>query len=1792
METLNFTPIGLISSCYKEKFGIPRQPGLVSAAKAQLTLSDGFGEECIRELEEFFTYLDTDGTPVLDIKPYLPYVDAIPDAAAGYATEKPSKKMTVLMNDEIINACQEASARLGENIELLVKQLLELDPRIKERFCSRAKILFACGILLNVSVFAEELKDAKDKEPQLANTHYINNQSPQKLPASVNKLLKKYKIPTKNISVYIRDLNADSPMLELNADKLRTPASTMKLLTTYAALKELGPNYSWRTEITLTKGRCRNSHLRPKFKKNKKGIITVSGNYAAKCKQRFILRAVSKPEEHVFNAFRDFWLDLGGTLKGGLKLGRVSGKDELFHVHSSPTLGEQIRLINKWSNNVMTKQLLLTLGAKKYGAPGDQNDDADTVEAETSSAIENTKSEEKTSEKADEVKDASTANLATIDVTGVDSELKKNIELHMPVTIPECTAERGEVRQFFTTVKKHLRKASRALGYYDAEFVSGGSVVNNCWKLRLRITPGRPTKVSSIFTQVVGEGKNEKLFKEILSKPPYVKGEVLNHKKYTDFKTQLSEAAQTLGYYDAEFEQHSIKVDPTSYRASVSLVINTGKRYRYGKVTVDQKILSDKAMSKYISLKQGALFNAEDLINQQQLLQRSGYFNLIKVEVLHEEAKNFQVPVAITLTSKKRNSYKFKVGYGSDTGARVAVEMNRRYTGKSGRQLKFKAQYAEKLPEVSIQLLNPRRNPEDNSLVYSIDLKKDSNDDIESHTLSVGGTLVRKLKNGWIRSASVRAIRDKTQVDSEDETDAELLMFGVGLEKVRADSLLYPTDGWRLKLSLDTALEALLSDQDVTQLKVQAKGVKKFGTGRVLARMNLGSSLVSDFNSLPKSLRFFAGGSNSVRGYNFETLGETNDNWQSYWWQATGVSGSVLSGLHVDELSWEDGVAVVLSDIDVKVTKFDIKNDKIYAKNAKVGKLSIDLKGGTSTDVVAEDVDGELNMNQPHEIKTTGTAVFEHELLGKTNGNVNLSGTLTNYIFDGDLVLQQEQLGRGTAIVKGEGDYKRVTFNDVVLVTAHGNAEASGKVEWNPEVRWGFDVKAKNLTTNNLLPEWPAKADATLKYTGSYLDSRLENQLLVEELTGEFRGEELKAKGQITERESLVRANEFHVQLGNNKVLVNGAVTEPLNLELKVDAQSLEQISPEVSGKVEGTATIKGEYEKPEIKAKVVANNLVKLIAKNGNNTVNVTGNASEPFDLDLKVDVKDLKQISPQLAGSIKGNTVLKGTIEKPLATIDLVANGLQFNEISQGNEALFFKGEIGVDKKLILLKDLNVASGKNILQVNGKASEPLDLKVKINAQELTQVSPDLAGRIQGETNISGAYNSPKISTQLVASNLQFQDFKLNQSDMRLQGDVQIVEGVPMVKELKYSNWRKPLSIDGEEDERVFFYENAEINATVDNRTINTEASMKIVNRGQFSANAKLKLSPENGKHTIKGKANFDIPNINFAQDLIPHSRGLRGALSSKISFSGLLKLTAININVKADQPGKARINGKMLMGKGALNVTGDMDIKDVSKWKANIKIKGNNIRFMNTNEIKATMSPDIILGLSPQIVSIKGKVAIPFADIRLKDIPETSIDVSSDSFVVGERKPGEQVSAVKLQPNVKIELGDKLANGSLRVTDGKFQAYGQDLEINNGRLIFNGSPKLVGMDIRATRKIDDQSVGGHSLSTSSGQESALLMSAVRGLGITGNGSLIQNIGSSFGLDDVNIVTKEDLRESELALGKRLGSRLYVRYLVGLFDQTQKIAIKYKINKVLSLEAETTVDDYGLDFIYEIERD
>lgn len=193
---LRLKAIGFIQSCYKEKFGIPRQPGLVTAASATLQLLPEFSQAAaFKGLEQFshlwlifqfhanpdnawsntvrpprlggnqrlgvFATRSTfrpnplglsvarlekieisgqltclhlsavdllDGTPVFDIKPYLPYADSIPTAQAGFAEEKPAV-WEVSFTAEARLQCAQKALQLGTDLELLICQILQQDPR-------------------------------------------------------------------------------------------------------------------------------------------------------------------------------------------------------------------------------------------------------------------------------------------------------------------------------------------------------------------------------------------------------------------------------------------------------------------------------------------------------------------------------------------------------------------------------------------------------------------------------------------------------------------------------------------------------------------------------------------------------------------------------------------------------------------------------------------------------------------------------------------------------------------------------------------------------------------------------------------------------------------------------------------------------------------------------------------------------------------------------------------------------------------------------------------------------------------------------------------------------------------------------------------------------------------------------------------------------------------------------------------------------------------------------------------------------------------------------------------------------------------------------------------------------------------------------------------------------------------------------------------------------------------------------------------------------------------------------
>lgn len=197
-NSFTLSTIGIVHSCYKEKFGIPRQPGLVTEATAKIELLppynrldvldglDGFSHiwiqfifhACITEnwkakirpprlggkikmgifatrathrpnpiglsvvkigriyQEKQKIFIDLhgadllDGTPVLDIKPYLPYADSITDAKSGFApTPSQSPKKPVIFSEQAKTQCEQYQSLHKREISTLIEQIVEQDPR-------------------------------------------------------------------------------------------------------------------------------------------------------------------------------------------------------------------------------------------------------------------------------------------------------------------------------------------------------------------------------------------------------------------------------------------------------------------------------------------------------------------------------------------------------------------------------------------------------------------------------------------------------------------------------------------------------------------------------------------------------------------------------------------------------------------------------------------------------------------------------------------------------------------------------------------------------------------------------------------------------------------------------------------------------------------------------------------------------------------------------------------------------------------------------------------------------------------------------------------------------------------------------------------------------------------------------------------------------------------------------------------------------------------------------------------------------------------------------------------------------------------------------------------------------------------------------------------------------------------------------------------------------------------------------------------------------------------------------
>ncbi|MEF9437535.1 MAG: translocation/assembly module TamB domain-containing protein [Candidatus Mariimomonas ferrooxydans] len=357
-------------------------------------------------------------------------------------------------------------------------------------------------------------------------------------------------------------------------------------------------------------------------------------------------------------------------------------------------------------------------------------------------------------------------------------------------------------------------------------------------------------------------------------------------------------------------------------------------------------------------------------------------------------------------------------------------------------------------------------------------------------------------------------------------------------------------------------------------------------------------------------------------------------------------------------------------------------------------------------------------------------------------------------------------------------------------------------------------------------------------------------------------------------------------------------------------------------------------------------------------------------------------------------------------------------------------------------------------------------------------------------------------------------------------------------------------------------------------------------------------------------------------------------------------IRLKDISMKIAGNKTGALDISGKLTSGEGHVLIKGTAVNYPEKPFSGELQVQGENFETLRIPSAKVIVSPDIHAAFQGSLIAINGTVTIPEASLEPRDLSNT-VTASRDVKIIYETQEIPQDDILKLSGNITLSLGEKVkfkgfglscsldgkidliekpgqitqGKGEIHIINGKYKAYGQELDIEKGRLIFAGNIDSPGLDIRAVRKIKDVTSGvqatgtlqspqlkvfsvpamdesdalsyllfGRPMRQLSGSEGSQLHSTALSAGLSGGGFIVKKIGARFGIEDVEIEKGTTPRSSALFLGKYLSPSLYVSYGIGLFEPVNTLRLRYSLSPRWLLQTEHGLGSGG-DLLYKIER-
>lgn len=861
--------------------------------------------------------------------------------------------------------------------------------------------------------------------------------------------------------------------------------------------------------------------------------------------------------------------------------------------------------------------------------------------------------------------------------------------------------------------------------------------------------------------------------------------------------------------------------------------------------------------------------------------------------------------------------------------------------------------------------------------------------------------------------------------------------------------------------------------------------------------------------------------------------------------------------------------------------------------------------------------DSSFRFAAPFPLKLTASAKSTAD--GSTI-NIQASGEIAHYSLSAQGDIQREEIPEVTFRLTGRGDLDSFTVEEWLADTLEGTLAVSGDLNWKDQFNARLKLSGKGINPGLIATGYEGainfQGDALID--GNAVDAQLQ-------MAGKIRNYPFQTTADFLLRDGEVDIRKGDLSIGSNHVKVHGKVTreQAEALAFGIDAPDLSLLYPELQGSLTGSGTADGKWLRPKLNAVLKGQNInwqthhtdaveIKIVPQAGSGqyhievqTDGIRSGANAVEHLSILADGSlEHQQIKLHLTGGpyeSEIDTLLKGDFDTARSSWKGIIQDLHFTAKD--------------------LPDYRQTEASRLLLSNEQ--QKLDRLCLLGPKEKICLTADIKQDAQSD-----------ISAQILQLPLK-----------------------------RFSPWA-PLT--GEMPESL----DVTISATGLKEQWSIDAGIEMDSSNRFTSKIRLQTADR----TLDGNINAQFNKLDWVTLITDQVVDPKGELIANLSVGGtldvpdawgrislqdgLLRLPAsgtelrdIALSIDLKQNQTADINGKMNSAKGAMGIKGEATWTDLPRWSINLDLTGEEFEIVNIPLAKVATSLDLKIAASEKQVNVTGEVAIPEAEISLGDLPEQRLSTSEDEIIISkvpETEPPKTKTKLPVHANIVLKLGDRVhlsgygldallagilriderpgqvvqGHGTLKVIDGTYQAYGQDLVIETGEIYFNGpldAPRInlrairdtgevvAGLQIRGTLDAPESSVfstpplpqteamaylfTGKSLDSAGEGDANMLVSAATSLGLKQSEGFIEEIRTRTGFDTLEIDAGQDASESSLLVGKYLSPKLYIQYAVKLFEEANVFSLRYELNKRLYLEAESGESSQGIDLIYQIEK-